>query len=388
MKRKCKNTDIKNKEFIKTAVEQCFARKGKKVFYRRDVRELMEWCDSSIDKLVDMLQSEIANRNVTLPPVRYEERYDRSNGKKRHIMIEHIKQQCYNYIASNGLEDIAGRIGHYQIAGKIGQGPIFGAKVIMTWMRDSRYAAIADIQKCYPSISKKYMMCWLRQHVKNDDLIYLISCLLETSDGGLPIGSYLSVRLCALYISDLYISISTEYFSTRRGKRRNCVKHVMINADDIYIFGDSAKDLHRVMRGTIKHAEAVGLTIKPGWKLIDCGGNQNSHVDVLGYRIYKDHITMRRRNYIKTKRALREFRTSKNIRTARKLLAYDGLFLHHTNSHRFRQKYQTSGDIKAARKVVSHYDKSKVRREAARACNVPGRQFDAVHDCRKWETVH
>lgn len=388
MKRRCKNTNIKDKEFIKTAVKQCITKKGRKAFYRKDVQELMNWCDSDIDRLADMLQNEIANRSVTLPPVRYAERYDRSNGKKRHITIEHIKQQIYDYIASNGLEDIAGRIGHYQIASKDGQGPVFGAKVIATWMRDSRYAAISDIRKCYPSISKKNMMRWLRRHINNDDLLYLISCLIGTSDGGLPIGSYLSIRLCALYISDLYINIESGYFTARRGKRRNCVKHVMINADDIYIFGDSAKDLHRVMRGIIKRAETAGLTIKPEWKLIDCVGSQNSHVDVLGYRIYRDHITMRHRNYIKTKRALKDFQRFRNIKTARRLLAYDGLFLRHTNSHRFRQKYQTSGDIKAARRVVSHYDKSKVRCEAARACDVPGRQLGAVHDCQKRETVH
>ena len=147
MKRKCKKTNIADREFIRKAVQKCFAQKGRKAYSRWDVQELIGWCDGNMEKLIDILHSEIVNRCVTLPPVRYAERYDRSNGKLRHITIEHIKQQLYDYIASEGLEDIASRIGHYQIACKPGQGPIFGANVIRTWMReeDTRYAVIADI---------------------------------------------------------------------------------------------------------------------------------------------------------------------------------------------------------------------------------------------------
>lgn len=135
----------------------------------------------------------------------------------------------------------------------------------------------------------------------------------------------------------------------------------MINMDDIYIFGSSAKELHRVMRGTIQCAYSMGLTIKPDWKLLDCGNNPDAHIDVLGYRIYRDRITMRRRNYVKTKRAISGFKRNPNIKTARALISYDGLFIQHTNSLRFRQKYQTGGMVRSARRVVSRYD-SKIRR--------------------------
>lgn len=373
MKKKCKHVDITNRDFTRKAIQACFAQKGRKAFYRSDVKELMEWCGGSLDVLVDMLRDEIKERRVDLPPVRQSERYDRSNGKLRHITIEHIKQQLYDYIASYGLDDIAGRIGYYQIACKEGQGPIYGAQVIASWLRDKdvRHAAIADIRKCYPSISKRMMMRWLRRHIKNDDLLYLISCLLSTSDQGLPIGSYLSIRLCALYLSDIYHHIEGSYYTVRRGKRKSCVKHLMINMDDIYIFGSSAKDLHRVMAGTIRYASALGLEIKSSWRLIDLGPkNPDAHVDVLGYRIYRDRVTMRHRNYIKTKRALRTFRRNPNVRNARTLISYNGLFIKHTNSYRFKHKYQTSGTVRLARKVVSQYDKGKIRQRTARADHV------------------
>lgn len=376
MKRKCKNVDITDTELIRRAIHECFEHKGLKAYRRSDVKELMRWCDGSEDKLISMLQKEIETRNIDLPPVRHAERYDRSNGKLRHITIEHIKQQIYDYLAYDALDDIAGRIGQYQIAFKKGQGTLFGVKVIQQWMNDTdvRYAAICDIYKCYPNISKRKMMIWLRRHVKNDDLIYLISCLLATSDKGLPIGSYLSIRLCALYLSDLYHFLEDGcFFTERRGKRINAVKHVMFNMDDIYVFGSSAKGIHSAVNGLIECAAHSGLEIKSDWKIISLSHRDaDAHVDVLGYRIYRDRITMRHRNYVKVKQAIRKFGSHPTVRNARSLTSYDGLFIKHTNSCRFQRKYRTSGTMRTARKVVSTYDKSKIRQQAASSSVVHG----------------
>ncbi len=68
------------------------------------------------------------------------------------------------------------------------------------------------------------------------------------------------------------------------------MRYDMINADDIYIFGDSAKDLYRVMRGIIKRAETAGLTIKPEWKLIDCGGSEQQPYSC-GYSVQRRGIS-------------------------------------------------------------------------------------------------
>lgn len=362
MKRKCKYVDITNTDFIKKAIHECFEKKGIKAYNRRDVAQLWQWYKNPND-LAIALSNEIKNRCIDLPPVRHDERYDRSNGKLRHITIEHIKQQIYDYIAYDALDDLASRIGHYQIACKKEQGPLFGVQVIQQWMNESdvRYAIIADIHKCYPSISKSEMMKWLNKYIKNDTLLYLIDCLLSTSDQGLPIGSYLSIRLCALYLSDLYHYLK-KTFTERRGKKINNVKHVMINMDDIYFFGSSAKEMNKAMHCLIAFAKERGLEIKTNWRIISLSHKDpNAHIDVLGYRIYRDRITMRRRNYVKTKRAINRFRAHPSIRNARSCTSYSGLFIKHTNSCRFQRKYKTSGTINIARKVISEHDKSKIR---------------------------
>lgn len=363
---------------------------------RQDISRIFDQY-KTVDAIADLLIREIRRRQINVRQIRYEERVDRSNGKRRIIAIEDIKQQFYDYIAYNALEELDSYIGHYQIACREDMGPLFGAKVVQQWMRekDVRYAIVADIRKCYPSITHDNMMAWLRRHVANDALVWLIGELLKLSEEGrptaslamrlredpdlmsqyeavkhgLPIGSYLSIKLCALYIADIYHRCEGSYFLERRGKRRNIFAHVMINLDDIYLFGSNASGMHRAMADLIQFAAGKGLTIKPNWRLIGLNhSDPDAHVDVLGYRVYRDRITMRPRNYRKLRHSIRIFRAHPTVGHARSLMARHGMFILHTNARRFCNKYNVYQTARKARKVISRYDKSKVCGKAG-ACN-------------------
>lgn len=370
--------------------------KSTKKMSRQDISRIFDQY-KTVDAIADLLIGEIRSRHINVRQIRYEERVDRSNGKLRIIAIEDIKQQFYDYIAYNALEELDSYIGHYQIACREGMGPLFGAKVAQQWMRekDVRDAIVADIRKCYPSITHDNMMAWLHMHVANDALVWLIGELLKLSEegkptvslvmrlredpdlmaqyeavkNGLPIGSYLSIKLCALYIADIYHRCEGTYFSERRGKRRNIFIHVMINLDDIYLFGSNASEMHRAMKDLIRFAAGKGLTIKPDWRLISLNhSDPDAHVDVLGYRVYRDRITMRPRNYRKLRHSIRIFRAHPTVGHARSLMARHGMFILHTNARRFCNKYNVYQTARKARKVISRYDKSKVCGKAG-ACN-------------------
>ena len=62
-------------------------------------------------------------------------------------------------------------------------------------------------------------MEFLRKHIKNDILLWLIETIINTFDKGLSIGSYLSQFLCNLYLSQLYHEIS--HMHKIRKSRRN-----------------------------------------------------------------------------------------------------------------------------------------------------------------------
>ena len=363
MKRKCKNVDITDTAYITRCVMLCMSNKSMRAWEREDIAKYWHSHGDSSDRITAELSREIRTRTVNFPAPRIRKAVDRSNAKERTITVEDIKNQYYNYIAKIALEELMPAIGEYQLACQVGKGPIWGAKVIKGWLNDRsiKYAVKADIRKCYPSITHENMMGYLRKRVKNDDLLYLIGAILGKMDEGLPIGSYLSITLCALYLSQLYHHIGETYFKTRRGVKKNMVSHVMFFLDDIYIFGKSANDLHKVMRGTAKYAESLGLTVKPTWSIISLNADdKNAHIDCMGYRIYRDHITMRHRDYIKTRKACRDFAKHPNIDSARSMTAYHGLFIKHTDSFRFRKKYNVKRLFRRARKVISEHDKSEV----------------------------
>lgn len=371
MKRKCKNADITDITFIKDAIKACMARKlhqrGYRIYNRADVKSYFEYHHNDIDSIAKELQAEILGRHLILEPVHYKTVIDKSNGKERLLCVEHIKQQFYDYIATNALSDLDSYIGVHQTACKIGKGQQYSARLVKRWLNteDISYCIKADIRKCYQSITHENIMLWLRKHVKNEPLLWLIGELLNNCEEGLPIGSYMSIKLCALYLADIYHHIENDYIYEKRGERRNAVNKVLIYLDDIYIFGSNATQLKRVIRGTIDYAKSKGLEIKPDYKFVSLKAmDENAHVDVVGYKVYRDRITARRSNYLKLKRSIRKFKHSpNNVSYALSTVARLGLFLNHTNCTRFVRKYRIKKLRKSARKVVSEYAKSDFRQK-------------------------
>ena len=132
--------------------------------------------------------------------------------------------------------------------------------------------------------------------------------------------------------------------------------------DDILILAKSAKHILRAVEYIKSVTSDLGLTIKDNWRCFKIG---DSFIDIAGYRIYRDHITVRRDNLKKTRRAYVRFnKKSDNINLARRCVSFRGPLLH-SNSRKFRDKYNIDKLSVKARKVVSEYDKGKIRLQTA-----------------------
>lgn len=371
MKRKCKNVHIDNLKFIENAIQDCISHKTDTKLRHRGYYELLDKYGNDHGIALE-LQKEIREHKLILPPVKYVDIIDSGNGKQRTLMIEHIKQQFCDYIAYHGLSELYSRFGEYQINVREHGSPLMAMKYVQGWMKDKniRYVAQLDIKKCYPSITRENMMAWLKKHVKNDDLLWLIDQLLSTCAIGLPIGSRLSINLCALYLSDIYHYIEHNYFIYRKGKKNHIVKHFLFYLDDVFLFGSNARQLTKVVNDLINLYKTKGLTIKPDWKMICLKINGNdTHIDVLGYKVYHNRITMRRRDYLKLRKAIRNCKKHpKNVRYARTLISLYGMFVKFTNSHKFVQKYNAMKIYLKARKRVSEYDTESTIFRKAETC--------------------
>ena len=201
-------------------------------------------------------------------------------------------------------------------------------------------------------------------------LMWLIKELVNSFEQGLSIGSFLSQYLCNLYLSQIYHFIG-HLHKVRRHKDGTkssirLVYHRLFYMDDILMIGTSAKDMHKAVKEVIKYCKSLGLKIKESWFVKQmpfankkCDG---AFIDMMGFRIYRTHITIRRRVFKRIRRIA--IRIWKRIKThqkvleahARKIISYWGL-LKNSNSTKVIQKYHIKDIMKICKKVVKEYDK-------------------------------
>lgn len=392
MKRYCKNVDITDRKLIQKAVYKCL--KGK--YKRNDVletfsdysglpkmfiRDVITKFGIKIVKLfaetiVDGIREELIQDNLKFKAIWYKEKIDTSSQKVRRIGIQNIKQQIYDYIAVEAMRDFLRRIGEYQCAAIKNKGQMYGIKAIRKWMRNKniRYAGQCDIKKCYPSIKQEKVINFVKKYIKNDKLVHLIETLIKTFEKGLSIGSYLSQYLCNVFLSQLYHEIAENMYRIRKkrngtSERINLVKHQLFYMDDILLLGTNAKDIHKAIKLIIKKADKLGLEIKDNWIVfttVTKNKDDGHFIDMMGVRIYRHHITIRQRVFLRVRRTYKRakmlIRRKKKIPLwlARRCVSYKGL-LDNTNSQKLKRKYKAAQTIKICKEVISHESKIRYR---------------------------
>lgn len=374
-KRYCKNVDITDLDFIQYCIWDCLDHKHKVDQTRPDTRRIIRTYGTVQNIAVEMRKC-IINRNLNLPPIYRKTVHDRNNGKLRELAVEDLWQQFFDYVATNALKDAMQRIGYYQTGCVVGKGQTWAREQLQLFMRDSRYCTKSDIKKCYPSIPQEKLMEYLKKILKNDPLIWLIGELIHHScpDGGIPIGSRLSIVLLQLYMSRLYHYVTEGCYKVhgkREPKRVNLVKHILIFMDDVFMFSDNARDLHKaesMAMGFLNNN--MGIHFKPDWTTLDCS---NSALDAVGFKISREYIKMRRCNYLKTRKAIRDFNRNPSFENAQNLVSHS-TNIKFTNSYHFRQKYGWKKSAKRARRIISN--ESKIL-----ASNGSG------HDYHRWQYI-
>ena len=375
MKTYCKDADITDRNLVSIAVRDCLRGKLNRVdtvsmlarhtsHSREEVKEAiksggMDAVSHLIERVIDDCVYRLKARKLDLRPLRYSVKTDPSSQKVREIGVQDIRQQLFDYVAVYSLLPILKRIGEFQCAAISGRGQRYGIKAMRKWVanRNNRYCLKADIRKCYPTTDREKLMAWLRRYVKNEPLLWLVRELIYTSKQGLMIGSYLSQHLANLYLSQLYHFLAEEQFKVRRDKRINMVHHVLFYMDDFVILGSSASDLHKVFRALRARAAELGYEIKPDWRVFEI--TEKTFVDVMGARIYRDHITLRRRVFLRAKRCF--VKVKKIIEThkrlslplARKVISYWGSFLH-TDAFKIIARLKIRRSVSVSKRVVSY----------------------------------
>lgn len=309
---------------------------------------------SLVDYIADCIYKEIINRQIDLPPIRYQIRKDYSSGKLREIGISSMKQQLYDYITVNICKEMfMAKIGKYQCASIKGRGQIYGKRAIEKWFRTNpkkcRYVVKCDIKKYYPSIDQNVLKSFLNKDIDNDEVKYILFSLIDTYRQGLCIGSYLSQFLANYLLSYAYHYLDEQCFNNGQEK---LIWKKLFYMDDVFMCGPYK---HNVMQAlSILEAylnDILHLTIKPNWKIY-CIDNQ--FIDMMGFKIGLKETTIRERIFKRADKLYRRYKDSKislNEHDARALTSYYGYFKH-SNSKYYLHKTKVIKTLERAKETI------------------------------------
>ena len=409
MRKSCKNIDIKDFSTIRPWVLDCCMRHKKRhdfkqLFLNHGMNEkdyklaILAQDYSTFDKPIDSICREairrIEKRELNLPPVHIRMMNDSTTGKLRPIGWESAIQQVFDYIAVHSSMPIfLRRIVCEQASSIPGRGQVYGAKLIQEWIqtdndaarfarkhglsytRKCRYFVKLDIRKCYPYANRNRFLELFEKDCGNEDIIWLWTVLIRSHetdydelqpDGsmkhihytGFLIGALPSQWACQYMISFLYRHVKSLTIR-RRNNRIPLVSHMIMFMDDMLLTGSNRKSLKTAVEGLIKYSEYyLGWFIKPEWHIRDI---DLFAIDMMGYVIHSDgHITIRGRNYVKSRRLALRFQKENNITltSARRITSYKG-FYDHSDVRKPYNEYGMQKCFNAASKVIGIYDRRK-----------------------------
>lgn len=389
MKRCCKNVNITDRNLIEEATRDCLYGKmnrpdtirmfseysGLPYDLIKNISKNAYAMEGLINTVIDGIQQEIIDKKYIVKPIRYRKQVDKCNGKVRNIGIQDVKQQIYDYIAVYAMTELfSKKLGFYQCGALKNKGNEFGSKAIKKWVNNHnmRWAWQADIRHYYETIPKDKLKNLISRDIDNPDILHLVFFLIDTFDGGLSIGSYLSQYLANYYMSYAYHYASEQIVRKRKHKNGDCdikvlISHVLFQMDDILFISKSLKDLKMAVKQFSKYvSEFLGLELKDTAKFIDL---RTDYIDILGRKISRRSLTVRSSNFIRFRRTANKVRilVHQNKEIPLSLAkSYIGRYgaIKHSDTKKFQRKYHVLEDLKRCKNVVSAYERRINRHES------------------------
>ena len=362
-KRCCKNIDITNVETITPFIEECFRRHKRRHDFRRlilehgftvkDYDDMLQNENGVLQRVSACLASEIAchikNRSIPAFKTWATKKYDFSSCKERLIGNETCLQRLYDYVAVRACAELWNRkLVENQCSSIPNRGQVYGMKLIRHYVlqdnrsmryarkhgyrytRKCKYFVKLDLKHCYESIDKELLMQRLTHDIKNEDILYLWKCLLDSYDGstkGLLIGALPSQYLSQYMVAPIYRHASCN------------TSHMIIYMDDMLLFGSNRRKLLKTVKELIKWTfDNQHLRIKPNFsiKALD-----KEPVDMMGYVIHGNgKVTIREKSYMRLRRQVLRYANNHfmNYRQAKRIVSYKG-FLKYSDCVKIKSPY-------------------------------------------------
>ena len=266
-------------------------------------------------------------------PYSYKKIIDNSSGKEREIMRpKFYPDQCIQWAVMQVIEPIISKGHYFYSCGSIpGKGVHFAKRYFRKWIRrhfrNTKYVLQIDVTKYYPSINHDKLKGMFRRKIKCQRTLNLINEIINGGGIGLPIGNYTSQWFANFYLQDF----------DRYLKQDLKIKYYVRYMDDIVIFGSNKRVLHRHRKTIDKILDELKLTVKDNWQVFKFDSRP---LDFLGYKFYRTHITIRKRNSLRIKRRAKKIfkKGYLNLKDASAMVSYMG-WIKSSDSYYFYHKH-------------------------------------------------
>lgn len=320
---------------------------------RPDVKRVL----NDVDKHVDKIHKYLTDDNFELSPFLIQTIVDNSSGKIRTIQKpKFFPDQCIHWTIMQIVEPILNKgMDYYCCASVKGRGGKRGQAAVKKWLkndpRNTKYTLQLDVSKFYPSVDQDILIKLLWRKIKDKRCMSLLIKIIRSNDKGLPLGNYSSPIFANFYLQGL------DHFA----KEKLGVKYMVRYMDDIVIFGPNKKKLHKARKAIDSYLKQLKLTIKGNWQVFKTNSRP---IDFLGYRFYRDHVTMRRRNALRIKRRVKKiYRKDKlNFKDASAIVSYLGWIYHSDSRYFYKKHLKPFINIKKMKGVIRN--ESRKRRNA------------------------
>lgn len=299
--------------------------------------------------------------NFKNKPHKPKEIYDGIQRKKRTIIVPSFDEQVIHHMVVNILKPIFLHGMYEHSYGSLpNRGSHRGKETIRKWIKkggkNCKYVLKMDIKKYFDSIPHDIYLRKLRKIIRDDRFFDVLVEITNIIPVGLPLGFYTSQWTANWYLQGLDHYIKEDLGAV----------YYIRYMDDMVIFGSNKKELHRMRAAIEKYLnDNLGLRLKENWQVFrfDYNGKYRD-LDFMGFRFYRDKITLRKSIMLKASRKARKvFKTEKpSIYAVRQMLSYLGWIVHTDTYNFYLEWIKPVVNFQRYKRRVGAYDRNINRR--------------------------
>ncbi len=325
------------------AIENATKGKRNRKLYKRVYEQRELWAVK--------LQKELINKTIRLHnPVTFS--LTQKNGKVREISKPFLyPDHILHWAVMQVIEPIyMKRFYRYSCGNQPSKGVHFAKRYVDRVLKEKpKYILKMDVHKFYPSINHDCLKSILADRFKDKELLWVLGLIIDFGGEGLPIGYYSSQLLANIYLNDLDRYIK----DTLRVK--NYVRYV----DDMVIFANNKRKLHKVRLFIENYLKGLKLELKPNYSLFRTNSRP---LDFLGFKWIDERVMLRNSIYKRLIRSVNKIKKKKycSITRAKGLSSYLGWCKYSWCKKTYRDKIKPIISKSKLARIISDYDKRSV----------------------------